>query len=321
MKRIFIVLFLSLVLVLQFSCKKEVIEKPTDTPTLLAVGGRSPSWAPDGKVIAYIYEDNLYLMKSDGSNKRMLESDIYDYPVIWSPSGNYMIYLGFSSRFELFRIDANGENKTSLSGPSTLPNNASWSPDGQKIAFTSWDGDLSVMNLDGSNLQNLVADVNTYQTPSWSPDMTRLLFTNGFDNDRDIYFINTDGSNPIRLSIESVYEEDVQFSVDGAKVFFKGGGDIYSANLNGSGMMNLTGGQGPTDSFKLSPDGTKIAFSSYMDNITSLYIMTSDGTSQQKLVEPVAGYMGISWSPDGKNIAFYYDKDKESGIYFIQAPY
>ena len=323
MKSNIIALFVCLLLALQISCTKKELDPPVDTldVTLLAEGGLSPAWSPDGKEIAYIYDyENLYLMNSDGSNKRELATDIMESP-IWSPSGDYILYTGYSpsTLWVLIRIYANEDNRTILCGDTTKPHLASWSPDGQKIVFTTWNGILAVMNADGTNLHTLIANVNTHQTPRWSPDMNRLLFTAGFDNDRDMYFIDSGGSNLIRLSIDSVYESDVQFSIDGTKVFFRGNGDIFSVNCDGSGLINLTGGQSHnTSNFQLSPDGTKVAFTTFRDGEDALYIMASDGSGQQRLAG--SADRGISWSPDGKEIAFYFDQNNKGGIYSIRVP-
>lgn len=333
MKNISIVLFVCLLLASQISCKKEVADPPVIPPEdstnvrLLAEEGRSPAWSPDGKEIAYIYEESLYLMNPDGSNKRVLAPtpDLME-PPIWSPSGDYILYIGHSpsTLWVLVRIDANGGNRTILSGDTTQPRLASWSPDGQKIVFTTWNGYLSVMNVDGTNLHTLTANVDSPETPRWSPDGNTLLFTKGADYDRDIYFINSDGSNLIRLPIDSTYEESVQFSSDGNKVFFCGTNfpDIFSANCDGSEFINLTSdmelrtSSGP----QLSPDGTKIAFASNQTGEYSLYIMATDGSGKQELTGQIDIDSGISWSPDGKEIAFCVSKDYKTGIYSIQVP-
>lgn len=331
MKNITIVLFVCLLLVYQISCNEKDLDPipivpPADSTnvSLLAEGGRGPAWSPDGKEIAYIYEQSLYIMNSDGSNKRELESDIYEYPAIWAPSGNYMLYTRHtpSAGFELIRIDANGDNKTILCGGTTKPHHASWSPDGQKIAFTTWNATLSVINADGTNLHTLTANVVTYETPCWSPDMNTLLFTWGFDYDRDIYFINSDGSNLIRLPIDSLSETHMQFSLDGSKVFFTGiymgSWDIFSVNCDGSEFVNLTDNLESSGSSQLSPNGTKIAFSGSQAGESALYIMATDGSGKHRLTEK--GSNGISWAPDGKEIAFCSYLNYKSSIYSIQIP-
>ncbi len=150
----------------------------------------------------------------------------------------------------------------------------------------------------------------------------------GYDDDRDMYLINSDGSDLIRIAIDTVYEADyVQFSIDGTKVFFRGshtllgGSDIFSVNCDGSGLTNLTsdvlGGGSP----QLSPDGTKVAFiSSLNGEDAALCIMATDGSGKQQLTKQVEVVGGISWSPDGKEIAFCVSQDYKTGIYSIRVP-
>ena len=77
-----------------------------------------------------------------------------------------------------------------------LTNNAaadyypSWSPDGTKIAFgTNRDGngEIYVMNADGSNLTNLTNNAADDSNPSWSPDGTKIAFRTTRDGNYEIY--------------------------------------------------------------------------------------------------------------------------------------
>lgn len=325
MKNISIALISCLLLIFQISCKENEVDPPIDTPdtTLLAEEGYEPAWSPDGNEIAYIYDNSLYVMNSDGSNKRELATDIME-PPIWSPSGDYILYIGHSpsTLWVLVRIDVNGDNRTILCGGTTEPRLASWSPDGQKIVFITWNGFLSVINVDGNNLHTLTDSVHTPETPRWSPDMNKLLFTKGADSDRDMYLINSDGSNLIRLPIDSTYETQVQFSTDGTKVIFNGSNPImdhiFSVNLDGSGFYNLTDNRnGSSYGPLLSPDGTKIAFRTNHDGDPALYIMNLDGSVQQRLIgADIMG--GKSWSPDSKEIVFCINRNYKSAIYSIR---
>src|SRR5688500_19692860 len=79
----------------------------------------------------------------------------------------------------------------------------SWSPDGEKIAFTSTrDGNVEVyvMNAeDGSeqtNISNNPDDIDF--DPSWSPDDEKIAFTSSKDGnhtDEAIYTMNANGTN------------------------------------------------------------------------------------------------------------------------------
>lgn len=56
---------------------------------------------------------------------------------------------------------------------------ASWSPDGQRIAFTSHRGGeaaIYVANADGSNVQRVSGRNVTAAVARWSPDGTQLVF-------------------------------------------------------------------------------------------------------------------------------------------------
>jgi hypothetical protein len=50
-----------------------------------------------------------------------------------------------------------------------------WSLDGGRIAFRVSDGDISVVNVDGSRLRRLTK-AGRNQGPVWSPDGTKIAF-------------------------------------------------------------------------------------------------------------------------------------------------
>jgi len=89
-----------------------------------------------------------------------------------------------------------------------------WSPDGQKIVYTSgidgemWDNilgnasyEIYVMNADGSNRIQLT-DNPGYDNmdPRWSPGGTQIIFWSSRDGNKEIYVMNADGSNQTRLT-------------------------------------------------------------------------------------------------------------------------
>ena len=88
---------------------------------------------------------------------------------------------------------------------------ADWSPDGQRIAYTSLRddgfGDVFVANVAGSvflNARNLTLATGGGGTgdmsPSWSPDGTRIAFTAYRGGNPSIWIMNADGSAPVRLT-------------------------------------------------------------------------------------------------------------------------
>ena len=66
---------------------------------------------------------------------------------------------------------------------------ASWSPDGQSVAFQSEDDgneDIYVANADGSGRRNLTRNEAWDFGPTWSPDGRKIAFASNRDGNRDL---------------------------------------------------------------------------------------------------------------------------------------
>ena len=77
-----------------------------------------------------------------------------------------------------------------------LDGSPSWSSDGGRIAFDSLrdgNGEIYVMNADGSGQTRLTDDPGFDGSPSWSPDGSRIAFQSFRDGDAnpEIYVMNT----------------------------------------------------------------------------------------------------------------------------------
>ena len=81
-----------------------------------------------------------------------------------------------------------------------------WSPDGRKIVFSAnppgeggFNGEVFVINADGSGLTRFTNDPGDARWPHWSPDGSQIVFR----SDRDgggLYVMNADGSGLMRLT-------------------------------------------------------------------------------------------------------------------------
>jgi TolB protein len=106
------------------------------------------------------------------------------------------------------------------------------------------------MNVDGSNVKRITFAGRYNATPSWSPDSKKLAFA-GWENDHfDIFTVNADGTDMIRITSSRkangkwANNEDPSFSADGRLLMYTsnrtGSYQIYISNLDGSEERRVT---------------------------------------------------------------------------------
>jgi hypothetical protein len=122
---------------------------------LPGVGGSHPDCSPDGKKIASLTRgrsgQEFFVMNADGSNvKRLTPNDGGQHRVndpAWSPDSKRIAYSDFDPTYaEIFSVNADGSDHKRLTKLGGLNLQASWSPDGKKVAFQHMVSGKSVPN-------------------------------------------------------------------------------------------------------------------------------------------------------------------------------
>jgi Tol biopolymer transport system component len=167
-------------------------------------------------------------------------------------------------------------------------------PDSRRIAFTSNRDDNSeiyLINADGSELTNLTNNPADDQQPNWSPDGKRIAFSSDRDGNQEIYVINADGSEVTRLTNNLAPDYYPLWSPDGQLILF----ETVDEDTNGDGSLD------------------------YWDDAGEIYVINVDGTGQVNLSNHPADDQQPDWSPDGKQITFFSDRDGNWEIYVMNA--
>jgi Tol biopolymer transport system component len=110
-------------------------------------------------------------------------------------------------------------NLTNFENEDSYPN---WSPDGSKIAYTSFGGqfgdpEIFLMNSDGSRKVNLTNDLAEDFDPAWSPDGSQIVFSRSTGAHFHLYKMDADGSDVVQLTDLEYNDAYVAWSPDGRR--------------------------------------------------------------------------------------------------------
>ncbi|MBT7289922.1 MAG: hypothetical protein HN837_05465, partial [Chloroflexi bacterium] len=266
------------------------------------------SWSPVEQKIVFVshlpdeYRE-IYTVNADGTGLTRLTngSTSADNP-IWSPNGEKITYRKDQS---IYVMDADGSNQTRLN---YYPYSGSiWSPDSSQIACYLT-GAIYIINADGSGTTNLTGhfppatepgSIWENRDPVWSPDGTKIAFESSVTEgdqqpNEDIYVINADGTNPVRITNNPAFDGYPTWSPDGNKILFVSNRDgydgIYLMDADGSNQTSLAKGYNPV----WSADSSKIIFEANDRGYQSIYVINTDGTDLTKLAN---GAASPAWSP------------------------
>ena len=261
--------------------------------------------------------NGVYLVDPDGSNEVKVPFSEFDSTPVWSPNGQRLAVVhlanshpGNVSGWGVEIMNADGSNRVRLNDNVEPYERIAWSPDGTKIAFTSWgqlgaNADIMVMDADtGANLVNLTNDPGYDYLPSWSPDGTKIAFTsNRNGGTMDVFVMNADGSNQQNITNYFANDYYPSWSPDGSKIVFVSSGrggtfdndEICVMNPDGTNVVNLTLNQVPDLMPAWSPDGTKIVFNSNRNGNRDLYTIAPNGTDETRVTLHTAEDSRASW--------------------------
>jgi TolB protein len=198
--------------------------------------------------------------------------------------------------YEIFVADKEGNQVAQLTDNDAYDAEATLSPQGDKIVFTSTrDGDLDLytMDVDGSNVQRVTDSLGYDGGAFFSPDGSKLVFRSSrprtpeaqqeyreflarglvAPTNMEIYVCNVDGSDLKKITSLGNANWAPFFHPSGEKIIFSSnhasGGrtfNLYMINLDGSGLEQITYDT-VFDAFPMfSFDGKKLLFSSNRNN-------------------------------------------------------
>jgi TolB protein len=233
---------------------------------------------------------------------------------------------------EIWMMDWDGGRQRRVTSLNSIALSPALSPDGSRIAFSSYargGADIMMYSLELDRLVTFPRFAGTSSTPAWSPDGTKLAFTSSMRDDPEIFIADANGANPRRLTAYRGPDTSPVFNPrTGAQLAFVSGRSglpqIYVMDTDGANLQRLTDG-GYAVSPSWSPNGQFLAFSWMRrygpgaPGAQDIYVMDIASRRWVQLTFGAGRNDSPSWSPDGRHIVFQSTRSGREQIWVMLA--
>ena len=173
------------------------------------------------------------------------------------------------------------------------------------------DFEIFVMNSDGSDVRQLTFNAADDSWPRWSPNGKWIAFHSNVDGNYEIYVIRPDGTDLTRVTDYPGLDQYPEWSPNGKQLAIRRDLELYLIDKDGSNPVRLTFTTPPAinQMASWSPDGKQLAFLSTREGYPSVFVMDVDGSNQINLTprpDTVAPWSSRApgWSRNGQYIYF-----------------
>jgi TolB protein len=237
-------------------------------------------------------------------NKEILYASTYkagkECPPPPAPRGDKKYLWAVYPEFDIFVADEKGRIRTQLTNSPGYDAEATVSPKGDKIVFTSdrsGDLELWIMDIDGKNQKQITSGLGYDGGAFFSPDGKKLVFR---------------ASRPTTETEIKEYKDLLKEHLVAPTNM-----EIYTCNVDGTDLKQVTHlGKANWAPF-YHPSGKKIIFSSNHHSQRGydfqLYLVNEDGSGLERITQESMFNAFPMFSPDGKKLVFSSNRNNGGG--------
>ena len=237
-------------------------------------------WKKTGFVVGVLF---ISLLAGISCNKKITDVEVIP---LDGRGGGVIAYcyqpLTGNFNHQIFIMNADGSADQPLIEATIGLNHHDWSPNAQMLAAVGYVSlstwSIYIFNADGTGLTRLTTTNNVNDTePNWSPDGTQIVFTR-------IYPTQNDRT------------------------------EVWMMDVDGSNQQTI-GIEG--FAAKWSVDGIRFIYQSSLRDPSDIFTCNVNGTDVQQITVTTFDENMPAYSPDGTQIAFGTDRDRNHEIYVM----
>lgn len=197
----------------------------------------------------------IFSINADGTGQKELTSSWINRDPAWSADGSKIVFVRDADLPQLWTMNPGGSRKARLTHARGKEDGSpNISRDAARVVFTRtksygmrclYETDILVINVDTGRTRNLTKTCRRRElSPQWSPDGSKILFTRRTSGSKQIFTMDSDGTDVRRLTDGPNGNHTPVWSPDGSMIAFvsarDGNHELYVMNSNGLNETRLT---------------------------------------------------------------------------------
>jgi len=235
--------------------------------------------------------------------------------------------LGNSARYALMVADSDGFNPQTVVRSAEPLLSPSWSPDGRKLAYVSFESGNSsiyIQDIATGGREHVASFRGINGAPAFSPDGRKLALTLSRSGNPEIYVMDLGSKALTQITNQYGIDTEPTWSADGSSIYFtsdRGGRpQIYKAPATGGSASRVTFQGSYNATATVSYDDKRIAVAQGSGNTYRIAMMDSSlGSPRWSTLSPGSLDESPSFAPNASMILYAAREGRRGVLYAVSA--